>query len=133
MLDSIWSHNTKLKILSDNVGGATLGLDIYFQGKWAHGTWPSNFIEKGLLSIITFLELFPIVSVIMTWGSRLMNKRVIFNSENAAAVHILNIETSKSPEVMVLIRKLVLETLKHNTVTKGHSVEGKCNSVADSV
>ena len=46
-----------------------MGFGIYFQGKWAQACWPGDWEKNGVLSAITFLELFPIVIAAHIWGS----------------------------------------------------------------
>ena len=42
------------------------------------------------------------------------NRCVIFNTDNAALVDIINHHTSKHKLVMILVRDLVLTSLRHN-------------------
>lgn len=133
MPDKTWSSNTALQFFTDSAGGSALGFGIYFKGEWAHGSWPNTWVDKDLLSNITFLELFPVLVSVTIWGQQLKNKKVLFHIDNEAAVHILNKKSSKSPEVMSIIRKLVLETLKHNIQIKAEHVPGKKNLIADAI
>ncbi|VDI47861.1 Hypothetical predicted protein [Mytilus galloprovincialis] len=59
---------------------------------------------------------------IILWGSELRNKKVLFHIDNEGAVHIINKKSSKSSDVMVLVRRLVLETLHHNILIKADHV-----------
>ena len=61
MLDSLWSSNEAINLFTDSAGGENRGFGIFFQGKWAQACWPEHWLETGILSDITFLELFPIV------------------------------------------------------------------------
>jgi hypothetical protein len=42
MLDHFWTSNEALEFYSDSAGGtgSQKGFGIYFQGKWAQGSWP---------------------------------------------------------------------------------------------
>lgn len=48
------------------------------------------------------------------WGSELSNKKVLFQIDNEGVVHIRIKKSSKSLDVMILVRSLVLETLHNN-------------------
>ncbi|VDH92765.1 Hypothetical predicted protein [Mytilus galloprovincialis] len=90
MPDRLWTSNEALEFYTDSAGGSTLGFGIYFKGRWAHGLWPRTWHKRGLLSNITFLELFPVMVAIILWGSELRNKKVLFHIDNEGAVHIIN-------------------------------------------
>ena len=55
---------------------------------------------------MTYLELFPVVVAILVWGQSLANLLILFYIDNQVVVHIVNEQTSKSSEVMTLVRKL---------------------------
>ncbi len=59
------------------------------------------------------------------------DKRVIFYSDNAAVVDIINKQTSKDKTTMVLLRDLVLSCLKHNILFQARHIPGFINSRAD--
>jgi hypothetical protein len=61
MLDHFCTSNGALEIYSDSASGTGSQKDfgIYFQGKWAQGSWPLDWANNDILRDITFLELFP--------------------------------------------------------------------------
>ena len=79
----------------------------------------------------TFLELFPIVLAVHIWGSTMTNRCVLFFTDNAALVDIINKQTSKHKLVMVLLRDLVLSCLHYNILFRAWHVPGLQNSQAD--
>jgi len=111
MSEQHWVSNQTLELFTDSAGGQRKCFGIYFQGQWGHGRWPQDWIYKDFLSDITFLEMFPVVVVIEIWSDKLQNKKVLFRVDNEAVVYILNKNTSKSPLVMPLVRKVVLVTM----------------------
>ena len=133
MLDSLWTSNETIDLFTDSAGGKNMGFGIYFQGKWAQACWPGDWAKNGVLSDITFLELFPIVIAVHIWGSYLKNKKIVFNTDNQAVVAIINKKSSKSERVMALVRSLVLTTLTHNIMIKSEYIQGKLNVIADSL
>ena len=59
------------------------------------------------------------------------DKCVIFFSDNAAVVVIINKQTSKDSVIMVLLRDLVLSCLRHNILFQARHIPGFNNSRAD--
>ena len=59
------------------------------------------------------------------------NKRVMFFSDNAAVVDVINNQTSKLRGIMVLLRDLVLSCLCNNIMFRAHHIPGLINSRAD--
>ena len=92
MLDHFWTSNEALEFYSDRAGGtgSQKGFSIYFQGKWAQGSWPLDWAKNDILQDIMFLELFPVVVAIQLWGDQLKNKKVLFHIDNQSVVTILN-------------------------------------------
>lgn len=133
MLDQFWTSNETLNLFCDSAGGSDKGFGIYFNGKYCQACWPPHFEKRGILKDITFLELFPVVVALEIWGNMLQNKKLVFNIDNLAVVNILNRKSSKSCHVMVLVRKLVMLTLKHNILIKGVHIKGSLNSICDSL
>lgn len=82
---------------------------------------------------ITFLELVPIVLSIFLFKQDLSNKQILFHADNKALVCILNKKSSKSRQVMGLIRHLVLYTMLYNMQFKAMHIEGRINCIADAI
>ena len=133
MLDQQWTSSDALELFTDSADGSGKGFSIYVGGKWAQGCWPPDWREKGILWDITFLELFPVVVALKLWGHHMDNKKLLFHIDNQAVVTILNNKSSKSPGVVVLVRKLVLVSLKHNMFIKGQHIMGKLNGIVDAL
>ena len=77
---------------------------------------------------IAVLELFPIVLALHMWGHFMADKRVIFFSDNAAVVDIINKQTSKHQSIMLLIRDLVLSCLRYNVLFHAKHIPGFYNT-----
>ena len=67
MQDQKWQSNEQLEFYTDSAGGRGKGFGIYFQGELAHAQWSIQWIEEGLHSDITYLELFPVLVALMIW------------------------------------------------------------------
>ncbi len=57
---------------------------------------------------MSFLELYQLVVLAHMFAKELQGTRVVFHTDNYAAMLILNSKTSKHEEIMALIRQLVL-------------------------
>lgn len=133
ILDKFWSSNSDLNLFSDSAGGKEKGFGIFFDNRWAQACWPSSWVNSDILTDITFLELFPVVVALNIWGELLRNKRILFHVDNQAVVAIVNKKSSRSPRVMSLVRKLVLDCLKYNILIKCEHIPGVMNKVCDAL
>lgn len=121
----VWETSQTLQLYTDAAG--SIGFGAVFGRHWFHGTWP----ELWKIYNIAVLELFPIVIAVHIWGSFMADKRIIFFSDNAAVVDIINKQTSKHQGIMVLLRDLVLSCLRHNILFQARHIPGLLNSRAD--
>ena len=131
--ERLWVANDSIQFYTDSSVGSAGGFRIFFQDKWAFGKWPQHWSDLGRLSDMTFLEFFPVVVAISVWGSLLANKRIFFHIDNQAVVQIINKKSSKSPQVMALVRKFLLDTLHFNIIFRAEYINTKINAVADSI
>ena len=128
--DRFWISSADVELYSDSAGST--GFGIYFGGRWSYATWPTEWQESGLTGDIIVLELFPILVSLYLWGNELRNKKILFHCDNAAAVFAVNTMTSKSEQVMTLLRALTLKCLRLNVVAKAKHIPGKFN-ITDSL
>lgn len=124
-LEERWSHSTQFKLYTDAAGSK--GYGAIFGNHWLFGAWPESWKSLN----IAFLELFPIVIALHVWGPRMNNQCVSFFTDNAALVDIINKQTSKHNLIMILIRDLVLTSLRHNILFRAFHVPGVDNTRAD--
>ena len=59
------------------------------------------------------------------------DKRIIFFTDNAAVVDIINNQTSKHQGIIVLLRDLVRSCLRHNIIFQARHIPGLTNSSGD--
>lgn len=131
--DRFWTSNCDAQLFTDSAAGIGLGFGAYFAGKWAYASWPDAWFTNGIADSIAVLELFPIVVALHIWGSFLKNKKIMFMCDNMSVVQILGSMSSKSPEIMVLLRALTLHCLKYNMVVKATHIPGKTNLLTDAL
>lgn len=129
--DRFWQSNEDVSLYTDSSAAIGNGFGVIFQSKWTYGVWPTSWHERGLTSSITVLEYFPILVAIYIWGHTLRNKKLLFKCDNEAVVQIINVQTSKDKNVMVLVRALTLKCLQLNLVVRAEHIPGKQNVLAD--
>ena len=108
-LDDKW-NTSPLELYTDAAGSK--GYGAIFGPHWFFG----SFTDQWQSFNITFLELFPIALPVRIWGSQMANRCIMFVTDNAALVSIINQQTSKHKLVMILIRDLVLTALNYNII-----------------
>ena len=129
--DRFWVTNQDVELFTDSAAGLGLGFGAVFGHKWTYGIWPQSWHDKEITKDITVLELFPILVCLLVWGRMLKNKKLLFHSDNQSVVYILNSMTSKSDNVMILVRMITMECLRHNMVIKGKHILGTLNVLSD--
>ena len=129
--DRLWVANEDIQLFTDSAGSSNLGFGAYFGSKWCYGAWPEAWITQGITDDITVLELFPLLVSLHIWGSELRNKKLLFRVDNLAVVHIVNSMTSKSDNVMTILRAFTLKCLQLNIAVKAQHVCGCFNKPAD--
>ena len=115
-------------VVSSDASGS-LGFGALWRTQWFFSSWfflPSR-------QSIAFLELVPIVVAAHLWGHAWARLRVQFLCDNMAVVGILNSGTSKSPDLMHLLRLLTLEACRHNFIFSAAHTPGRDNSAADAL
>jgi hypothetical protein len=105
------------------------GFGATFGTAWFHGLWPPRWKTYNIVT----LELFPIVLALETWAQPLTNKTMVFFTDNEALVSIINRQTSKHQDTMILVRQLVLIALRSNIHFRAKHYPGKVNLIADAL
>ena len=124
-LSDRWDNSSTLELYRD--AAASKGYGAIFGKHWFGGAFPDKWHNFN----VTFLEFFPIVIAVHIWGTSMANRCVLFFTDNAALVDIINKQTSKHKSVMVLLRDLVLSCLRYNILFRARHVPGLQNSQAD--
>ena len=97
---------------------------------WFIIEWDCNFIKKCNPSI-NYLELYALTVGILSWIKEYNNSRVIIFCDNQSVIHMVNKQSTKSKNCMVLIRMIVMHCLVHNVKIKVEYIESKSNTYAD--
>ena len=125
LLDHKWISSPSLHLYTDAAG--SIGYGAVFNTHWFHGEWPSHLMHYQ----ITFKELFPIVLAVEIWGSHLRNKCITLHSDNFAVVHIINKQSSKDSDIMILVRRFVLACMRFNLLVRGAHIPGVLYTLPD--
>ena len=104
-----------------------IGYGAVFGKNFIYGSFPEDWRKLD----IQFLELYPIFLAVETFKFELINKFVIFHSDNSSVVHAINKQSSRNKLVMLLIRPLVLTFLQYNITFKARHIPGKHNILCD--
>lgn len=127
MLRDVWVSSDLLDLYTDSSG--SIGFGAVLGRHWCYGTWPKAWLSCN----IALLELFPIVLAVHLWASVFADKKVVFYTDNIAVCAVVNKMSSKDPQIMCLIRALVVQCMKLNLLFKCEHVEGARNDRADAL
>ena len=108
-----------------------IGFGAVCNKSWMYGQWPTAFLAKD--PSIEYLELFGLVTGILTWLHRFKNKRIKIWCDNMAVVHMVNNNSSKCKHCMILIRLLVLESLKQNARVSAQYIKSQDNGLSNAL
>ena len=104
-----------------------------FRAPWRTEWFCTSWFFLHMRLCIASLELVPNVVAAHIWGCAWFRLRVQFLCDNIAVVSVLNSGTSKSPDVMHLLRLPTLEACRHNFVFSAAYTPGRDNSAADAL
>ena len=106
--------------------GGKCGTSYFFQ------QWDQNVINK-IDPSIGYLELYASVTGILLYGYKFANSRIQIFCDNQAACAMINNNSSKCKNCMILIRILVTYCLVHNIRVYAEYVETSMNKEADAL
>ena len=111
-----------------------IGHGGFYQGKWFYGPWPTGVMERLTHKVsIAFQELYPIVVAAILFGKSWSRKRIVFHTDNMATKFAINNGSSKSADIMRLLRRLTLVAAKYSFHYSAVHVPGVQNKIADAL
>ena len=119
-----------LDLFTDASG--TIGCGAYFQGNWFHYPWQPHQKLSSRTSI-QWQELFAILAATLTWGHLWYRKRIRFFCDNLAVVEAWQNMSAKHPQLLTLLRLLLLHAAQHNFTVNFKHLPGKVNKLADAL
>ena len=120
----------EIDMFSDSSRNKFLGCGGYCGTSWFMCKWDEDFIESRNPSI-NYLELYAVTVGVVNWIHRFSNKRVTLFCDNLSVVHMINNNSSKCANCMVLIRIIVMQGLMFNVRISAKHVSGKLNRFSD--
>ncbi len=105
------------------------GFGTVFGKLWFQGSFPEQWSNKA----IAIKELVPVYLSMMMWHNIFQNSNVLFVVDNMAVVDVLNAQTASDPDIMKLLRKIVVIAMLYNVVFHSHHIIGKHNIIADAI
>jgi len=123
MLESEWTPAPAMQLYMD--ASSTLGYGAYWQGHWFKSKWTTNQQEYS----IQWKELYVIVAAAQTGGQLWSQKPILFYCYNQAVTEIWRTGTSRSPELMHLIRSLYFIAANNNFTLLFTHIQGSDNNM----
>ena len=111
------------------------GYGAGFGSHWIQEEFPPEWVYAFTNKVvgISFFEFYPIFVLLSMFGQSVKNSNILFHSDNEGVVRIINHQTSRSPNIMNFLRKLVLLLLKFNISLRSKHIPGKKNILYDSI
>ena len=103
----------EIDFYTDASQAVNLGFGCVYKNHWTWGHWEPNFIQDYQLSI-EYLELYRVAVGIELWAPLLQNNRVVIFCDNKSVVEMINKNASPCKNCMILIRTIVLTSLRYN-------------------
>ena len=127
ILETEWITTPSMNLYTDASG--TLGWGAYWSGRWLQAHWSLNDCRKD----IVWKELFAIVAAVNSWGHHWQRKKVLFHCDNQSVCDIWHRGSSRSPEVMALVRMLYFCAAKFDINVMIAHIAGSSNEIADAL
>ena len=122
--------NKEVCFYTDASANESLGCGGYSDEEWFIMQWDDDFIKLHEPSI-NYLELYAVTIAVMNWIHKYANKKITIFCDNMSVVQMINNNSSKCKNCMVLIRIIVLQCLTNNVDLNVKHVRGKNNIFSD--
>ena len=126
---SHWEASADMHLFTDSSDLAAAG---YYDSAWFVVPFIYEFSELKSMSI-NWRELFAIIVAAETFGSRWSGKRILMHCDNMCVVEVVNSGSSKSVDIMDLIRKLFFVCAKFHFEIRTCYINTKVNDIADAL
>ncbi len=104
----------------------------YFNGQWCILPFIHEFAHLRATSI-NFREFYAIIMALCTWATSLSGTRVLLYCDNLAICHVINSGTSKSPDIMKLVRFMFYLCALFSIECRAIHLSSSDNGIADSL
>ena len=100
---------------------------------WVYGTWPDEWQADPLKFNIDVKELYAVFACLATFSTLLSGYRVFFYCDNLPVVSVANRLTSKSKNLMPLVRDMALLCMKNNISLEAIHISSSDNFICDKI
>ena len=121
----------EVNMYSDALG--KIGFGAICNTSWMFGQWSKALFIDRFEPSIEYLELFALMAGMLTWLHRFKNKKIILFCDNISVVHMINNTSSRCKNCMVLLRLVVLHSMKCNVRLFAKYVRSKDNGLGDAL
>lgn len=80
---------------------------------------------------IAWTELFAILAALITYGPLISNQSVLFRCDNESDCHIINRQSTQSPHLAQILRRIYAESIRWNLSLRARHRSGVDNTLAD--
>ena len=129
-LNTANGYSEEVDFFTDASANPLLGCGGISDDSWFILQWDEKFITKFCPSI-NYLELFAVTVGIVLWVNKYKNRRITIFCDNNSVVYMINKNSSKCKNCMVLLRILILQGLTHNVKISAKHVPGVQNTYSD--
>ena len=119
-----------ISMFSDASANSQLGCGGISESDYYITQWNETFINTNKPSI-NYLELYAVTVAVRLWIHKFQNRNIFLFCDNMSVVQIINNNSSKCKNCMVLIRIIVLQGLLHNVSINAKHVPGVSNCYSD--
>ena len=98
-----------------------------------YGKWDKVLFLERFEPSIEYLELYALTARVLTWLERFRNRKIFLFCDNISIVHMINNTSAKCKNCMVLLRLVVLETMKCNVRLFAKYVCSEDNGLSDAL
>lgn len=127
ILESNWTTNPDMSLFTD--ASSTIGWGAYWSGRWIQEQWSPTDMSQD----ITWKELYAITAAVNTWGHLWKRKRILFYCDNQAVSDIWRKGSTRSPEIMALVRMLYFCAAQFRIHVMVTHIPGVENNIADAL
>ena len=117
---------------TDSAENFELGCGGVNGSSWFQIKWDTHWCQQVEPSI-EYLELYMLCASILLWVKRYVNSRIVLLCDNQSVVHMVNNNSSKCKNCMVLLQIIVLQGLIHNVQVTAKYVRSLDNGQADAL
>ena len=120
----VWGHSYQFHIYSDS---SKMGLAGVFKNRWFYGCFPPHWLKKN----IAIKECVSVYLAFHLWHREFQDSSVLFHIDNESVVYNLRNQTSHLPEIVSMIRSIVLLAMRFNIRFYSVHIPGFKNRTAD--